>query len=504
MSQALAVQPVATPPPFLPVTFETFGKYILLKKLGTGGMAEIFLARPATIDGNGRVAVIKRILPHMAEDPTFVNMFRAEVQVMMGFNHPHLVQLHDFGDVKGQTYIAMEYIEGKTLKEIISTFKDKKELIPVPMALSLVAQAATGLSYAHGFENRVTGEVFNAIHRDISPQNLILSYDGNLKVIDFGIAKAEGGMAERTQSGIIKGKVAYLSPEQIQGHELDGRSDIFSLGIVAWELLTSKRPFSDDKDNEMTIMQKIEKCDQVIVPPSTFNKEVPPAVDALIMKALRRNPNDRYASAHAFQTAIRQVMRQHYPTYSYADTGELVRVLFEKEITQERVELRAVNDKAQKFLTPDTSEVTVASTGILGDAVVRGLSSIIPNMTESRVANIEALMRQKATTKHYALFAIYFVSLVALKLDDRYALLDRLFGLPQTQQMVVYAPVAKRPVVAQAAPVAAPPVAVARPAAPPVRAIASVPARATTTAAKPAANAKSGHYYTRNLKKGKT
>ena len=129
----------------------------------------------------------------MAEDPTFVNMFRAEVQVMMGFYHPHLVQLHDFGEVKGQTYIAMEYIEGKTLKEIIQRFKDKKEMIPVPMALSLVAQAATGLSYAHGFENRVTGEIFNAIHRDISPQNLILSYDGNLKVIDFGIAKAEGG-----------------------------------------------------------------------------------------------------------------------------------------------------------------------------------------------------------------------------------------------------------------------------------------------------------------------
>src|SRR5262249_29162505 len=152
--------------------------------------------------------------------------------------------------------------------------------------------------------------------------------------------------------------------------------------------------------------------------PSAFNKEVPPAVDALVMKALRRNQNDRYATAHAFQTAIRQVMRQHYPTYSYSDTGELVRVLFEKEIDQERLELRVVNEKAQKFLTPNPSEVTVVSTGILGDAVVRGLSSIIPNMTESRVTALEKAVSQRATTRHYALFGVYFLSLIALKLDD--------------------------------------------------------------------------------------
>ena len=141
-------------------------------------------------------------------------------------------------------------------------------------------------------------------------------------------------------------------------------------------------------------------------------------------------------------------MRQHYPTYSYADTGELVRVLFEKEITLERLELRAVNEKAQKFLSPDASEVTVASSGIIGDAVIRGLNTIIPNLTESRLANIDTLMKQKATIRHYALFALYFVSLVALKLDDRYALLDRIFGLPQDQAQIV-AMVPRRPVTTQ-------------------------------------------------------
>jgi eukaryotic-like serine/threonine-protein kinase len=419
-------------------SFEVFGNYVLLKRIGSGGMAEVFLARPASASGNGRVMVIKRILPHMADDPVFVNMFRAEVQVMMGFSHPHTVQLHDFGEVNSQLFIAMEYIEGKSLKQIISTFKKKNEAIPVPMVLSLIAQAAAGLNYAHRFENKVTGEIFNAVHRDISPQNLILSYDGNLKVIDFGIAKADSGLTEQTRTGVIKGKVAYLSPEQVLGNTLDGRADIFSLGIVAWELLTFKRPFSEENDNELTIMGKIENCDKTILPPSSVNTEIPREVDALIMKALKKHPSDRYSSANEFQTAIRGVMKQLYPDYAYADTGELTRALFENEIARERAELRELNEMAQQSLTPDPSSVTrVDSETHLSatmSGVLRGIKVVAPNVTESRLANIEALMKQKATGRHYLLIGLYIISLMAIKLDDRYGILDRLLGPPGNYQ----------------------------------------------------------------------
>jgi serine/threonine protein kinase len=438
MSQGLTAT-LFTPSTVQNPSFEVFGNYVLLKRIGSGGMAEVFLARPASASGNGRVMVIKRILPHMADDPVFVNMFRAEVQVMMGFNHPHTVQLHDFGEVNNQLFIAMEYIEGKSLKQIIATFKKKNEAIPVPMVLSLVAQAAAGLNYAHRFQNKVTGEIFNAVHRDISPQNLILSYDGNLKVIDFGIAKADTGTAERTRTGVIKGKVAYLSPEQVLGQNLDGRADIFSLGIVAWELLTFKRPFSEENDNELTIMGKIENCDKNILPPSSINREIPAPVDALIMKALKKDPSERYATANEFQTAIRGVMKQYYPDYAYSDTGELTRALFENEISRERTELRELNELAQASLTPDPSSVTrVGSETHLGATmsnVLRGgIKAVAPNVTESRLANIEALMKQRATGRHYLLIGLYVISLLAIKLDDRYSLLDRLLGPPSPLQ----------------------------------------------------------------------
>ncbi|RYZ67140.1 MAG: serine/threonine protein kinase [Proteobacteria bacterium] len=343
------------------LTFETFGNYILLKKLATGGMAEVFLARPASHKGNGRVQVIKRILPHVATDALFLKMFQSEIQVTLGFNHPHTVQLHDFGEANRQPYISMEYIEGKNLKDIICKFGDRSELMPTAMALSLLAQAASGLSYAHTFVNKVTGEEVRAIHRDISPHNLILSYDGNLKVIDFGIAKAASSMQEATRAGTIKGKYAYLSPEQVNGDLLDARADIFALGIVAWELLTLRRPFYRDGDSEITVLGTINNCDHNVKAPSFYNCEIPPEVDKVVLKALRRNPAERYASAAEFQSALRQVMQQHYPNYTYSDTAKTMHILFADEIREERKEIRELNLQVQMSLSNADATVVEGS-----------------------------------------------------------------------------------------------------------------------------------------------
>lgn len=416
--------------------FETFGNYILLKRLAAGGMAEVFLARPASQGGNGRVQVVKRILPHVANNPLFVKMFQTEIQVIMGFNHPHTVQLHDFGEINHQPYIAMEYIEGKNLREVTQKLIEKKELMPVPTALSLVAQAAAGLAYAHTFVNKVTGDEVNAIHRDISPHNLILSYDGNVKVIDFGIAKAASGVPEQTRVGTIKGKTAYLSPEQINSKPLDGRSDIFSLGIVAWELLTLRRPFSREGDTDVTVINRIDNCDQHLVPPSTYNSHIPPEIDEVIMKALQKDPANRYANASEFQAALRQVMLRFYPKYSYSDTGKLVHSLFEKEIAKERAELRELNHQAQKALSESSDAGTMIlehQTPGMVTGVFNNIRAIAPPNVEDRLMSIEAMMKQKASGRHYLMLAFYIISIIVLKLDDKYSVFNLLTGGSQPQ-----------------------------------------------------------------------
>ncbi len=415
--------------------FETFGSYLFLKRLAAGGMAEVFLARPATQGGNGRVQVVKRILPHVANSPIFLNMFQTEIQVIMGFNNPHTVQLHDSGEYGGQPFIAMEYIEGKNLKELIAKVAEQKQHIPVPTVLSLIAQASAGLSYAHNFVNKVTGETVNAIHRDISPHNLILSYEGNLKVIDFGIAKAASSMAEQTRVGTIKGKTAYMSPEQVNGQGLDVRSDIFALGIVAWELLTLQRPFTKEGDSEVNIIARIDNCDETIVPPSQFNPDVPKEVDDIILKALRKNPDERYRTASEFQVALRSALLKLSPNYSYDDTGKIARALFATEILEERKELQMLNMQAQASLyiaqANDKTMVVPSDRNSGLNTPFKHLRSADPEDASGhmdiRLTKIESMIKQKASTRHYLLFAFYIISLIALKLDNQYSIFNLFF-----------------------------------------------------------------------------
>lgn len=407
--------------------FESFGNFIFLRRLAAGGMAEVFLARPASQVGNGRVQVVKRILPHVANNSMFLNMFQTEIQVIMGFNHPQIVQLHDFGEFNNQPYISMEYIEGKNLKDLISKYIDINEKMPVAMALSLITQGAAGLNYAHTFINKVTGEAVKAIHRDISPHNLILSYEGNLKVIDFGIAKVASGIKhEPTRVGTIKGKTAYLSPEQVSGNPVDARSDIFALGIVAWELLTLHRPFHKDGDSELTIIGRIDNCDNHIVPPSTLNSDIPREVDEIIMKALRKNPDERYASASEFQIALRQVMMKFYPNYTYSDIGKTVRTLFHEEIKEERKDLQELNLQAQKAISSHLEARTQVLENSISDpgmvtGVMNNIRNFVPgiNQVDDRLMKIEAMMKEKASGRHYIMLAFYIISLIALKWEDR-------------------------------------------------------------------------------------
>ncbi len=415
--------------------FENFGSYVFLKKLATGGMAEVFLARPAHQAGNGRIQVIKRLLPNVANNSMFLNMFQTEIQVILGFNHPHVVQLHDFGEAQSRSYIAMEYLEGKNLKEVVSKFIERNQWMPVPMALGLIAQAASGLSYAHSFVNKVTGEAVNAIHRDISPHNLILTYDGNLKVIDFGIAKATSCRGyEPTKVGTIKGKISYLSPEQVNGAPIDARSDVFSLGIVAWELLTLQRPFTKQNDTEVSTIGRINNCNEFIVPPSYFNSEIPAEVDEVILKALQKNPDERYSSAAEFQSAIRKVMINYFPHYSYSDTSEIMGSLFETEIDEERAELMELNQKAQNMILSSTDSKTLVleEAGVV-TGVFNGIRSAMPEPAyiDQRLVKIETMLKAKANRWHFVMIAFYIASIFIFKLDPQLSFLNFLNRSPQ-------------------------------------------------------------------------
>ncbi|HUP56497.1 MAG TPA: protein kinase, partial [Bdellovibrionota bacterium] len=343
-------------------SFITFGQYLLLDRLAAGGMAEIYLARPLSMRGDGRIVVVKRVLPQVADDPNFLNMFRTETRVCVGFNHPNIVQMYDFGQVDRQPYIAMEYVEGRNLQDLMSRFHKQGKTIPLNVATTIVGRAADALHYAHTYRNRVTGEKVCIVHRDVSPQNILVSYDGKVKLIDFGIAKAGGERGEQTRMGTIKGKIAYLSPEQVRCEPLDGRSDVFSLGIVLWELLAGKRLFNPAGSNDFQVIQTIANCDKHIKPPSHYNPEVPNDLDEIVMKALKAVKEERYSSAEQFQTDLRKFIVEGLPGSSFEQTAETMQQTFAQEMMHGRDYVVQLDRAAQTFLESahDMPEGTMA------------------------------------------------------------------------------------------------------------------------------------------------
>jgi len=307
-----------------------FGKYFLLDRVGEGGMAEIFRARLATLENNGRFVVIKRIMGEYSNNHEFVSMFKAEVQVTMRFSHPNVVQIFEAGEENHQPYIAMEFIDGRNLRQILSKSIQKQQAVPVPAACYVIEQAALGLHYAHAFKDRITGEALNLVHRDVSPQNIIVSYDGNIKVIDFGIAKAATN-GEATRAGVIKGKLSYLSPEQVLGENLDGRSDIFALGIVLWETLTGKRLFVAEGDNEFQVLKMIESCTTFVKPPSTFNASITPELDAIVMQALARDQRKRFQTGEEFARALRRILATQFSDFGSSDLSQFVKKMHQDD-----------------------------------------------------------------------------------------------------------------------------------------------------------------------------
>lgn len=339
----------------MPDVLKKFGKYFLLDLVAQGGMAEIYRARASTPDGGARLVAIKRVLASYSQNPEFVSMFKSEIKTTSGFTHQNIVQIYDFGEYNQQIYLAMELVDGKNLRQVMSRATEQKRAFPIEICVYLMEQSAAALSYAHTYKDKITGKSLNIIHRDISPQNILVSFEGAVKVIDFGIAKAVTN-SEFTKAGVIKGKPSYLSPEQIVGDELDGRSDIFALGIVFWEILTGRKLFS--AENDLAIIKMIENCSAYVVPPSRYNPTVTEELDAIVLKCLHRDRETRYPHAEELRRVLHRFLYQFYSEYNPSDLSYYVRDLFKKEIVDDRQKLQKLNEKAEQLLSTVESDTT--------------------------------------------------------------------------------------------------------------------------------------------------
>jgi len=279
------------------------GRYELIQSVAVGGMAEIYLARVEGPQRFEKFVILKRILPHLAADHRFVDMFLEEARLAATMSHSNVVQVHDFGEDNGSYFFTMEYVHGEDARSILRACRKRGQTLRLKNALSIVINACSGLHYAHELEDG-HGHSLGIVHRDVSPSNVLVTFDGQVKIADFGIAKATQRTFS-TKTGTVKGKVSYMSPEQCNSEELDRRSDVFALGIVAFELTTGHKLFGGD--NDLAIMRKIIDVDAPR--PSSLVPEYPPELDAIIARTLQRDRNARPATALELQQALEQFCR---------------------------------------------------------------------------------------------------------------------------------------------------------------------------------------------------
>jgi TonB family protein len=295
---------------------ERLGRYSVLKHLASGGMADVLLARTDGIEGFERHVVLKRIKPEHAKDKRFIKMFLDEARVAAGLHHQNIVQVYDIGEDKGEYFFAMEYLHGEDLRKLLSAVSKTKAHMPLGIVCAILSAAAAGLHYAH------TKKGNHIVHRDVSPSNVLIGYDGAVKVVDFGIAKA--AMRQETRSGSLKGKVSYMSPEQCKGEEIDRRSDVYALGVLLYELATTTRLFKGD--NDYLVMDSI--VNGKVPLPRVRRPDLPNDLSSIIMRTLSVDASRRYQTADDFRVAIDSFAERHNHNASTSALASYMRKIF--------------------------------------------------------------------------------------------------------------------------------------------------------------------------------
>ncbi len=301
----------------------SFGRYQLHERIASGGMADVFKARMVGEEGFEKIVAIKRILPHLATNEGFITMFVDEAKLAAQLTHNNIIQIYELGKVDAWHYIAMEYVDGKDLRSIVKMGRDRAYPLPVPLALFIGARIASALDYAH---RRVApdGRELHLVHRDVSPQNILISWEGDIKLCDFGVAKAATKVGT-TISGALKGKLQYMSPEQASGKRIDRRSDLFSLGAVFFEMLTGRVLF--EGENDLAVLDKVRAGE--VAAPSSLVPEIPREIDAIVLKALAHEPQDRYQNASDLEKEVTSILYGYQPSPGPADLAIYLHRLLE-------------------------------------------------------------------------------------------------------------------------------------------------------------------------------
>ncbi|MBK9069665.1 MAG: protein kinase [Myxococcales bacterium] len=321
-----------------------FGKYTLLERINVGGMAEVFRAKAFGVEGFERLVAVKRILPAIAEDKEFIRMFIDEAKLAVQLNHANIAQIFDLGVVDNSHYIALEHVHGRDLRAIFDRNRADREQMSVAEACFILMKVCEGLDYAHNKRDQ-SGRELGLVHRDVSPQNVLVSFEGEIKLVEFGIAKAVGQQSSKTQAGILKGKFGYMSPEQVRGLSVDRRSDVFSCGIVLYELLTNERLFVGETD--FATLEKVRNVE--ILPPTTYNPKIPEQLERIILKALTLRPEDRYQNAIDLHDELQAFVYTSGEFYSRKDLASWMKRTFSKEIAEESARL----EEYRQIRSPD-------------------------------------------------------------------------------------------------------------------------------------------------------
>lgn len=370
--------------------FEQFGKYILLERLASGGMAEVFLAKSLGASGVNKFLAIKRILPQYSDNRDFIDMFKEEAKIAVNLNHGSVVSIYDFGIERGQFFLVMEYVEGRNLRQVLNELKKKSQQFSIEQVVYMMKEVAAGIDHAHRLIDGTTGKPLNLVHRDMSPQNIMVSYEGEVKVIDFGIAKAESQI-EQTKTGTLKGKFGYMSPEQADGQPIDSRTDLFSLGIVLWELLAHDRLFTSN--SEAAILRKIRECQIPSI--RKINPSVPVELENIVNKSLAKDKSLRYQTSAAFHKDLNRFLNTEYPDFSSHDFAVFIKNAFAEVYSESKkklVEYAKVSNGQQDEKTHVTQTLTYApaseSSVSTSQQQVTGLPPIPNNMADEKL-NIE-------------------------------------------------------------------------------------------------------------------
>ena len=354
-----------------------FGRYRTVAHLATGGMAQVFIAR---LEGPGqfqRTVAVKRVLPHLVEDERFREMFLDEARVSAAIHHPAVAEVYDLVS-DGEVYLVMEYVAGETVLRLSRALRKRGQTLDWPLAVYIVAQAAAGLHAAHTL--RLGSVPQPIIHRDVSPQNILVSYEGDVKLIDFGIAKIRG-QEGRTQAGEVKGKFAYMSPEQARSQELDARSDIFSLGIVLWELVTGRRLFA--RENEVATLQAV--FHEEIVKPSELASDLPKELDEIVLTALARDRDQRHRTADELRRDLEALLAAHSITNAREELAVIMHEEFAERIATKEM---LVHSDPPEGRVPSLATPTVTEISVIGPERTRRSEAPPPERAPARRAGV--------------------------------------------------------------------------------------------------------------------